>query len=257
MSLFDSIASRVSANVASRVPALSAIGKSLGSAVIGKLAPKALVGPLSRAMRGDVTGAAADTITGLVADKIAGKLAKNPLLGGITLDEASRISAEIQATRYAKKNLWFLEIEDFNPPAGYEDISHAFNLFATDVSYTGWSITSEGKPVGMVMIDTVTGSERVELRITTYDDTKGTIKGWFDAKCAAVAHQDGTVGVPADYLLSISVVHSAIDPIGGALFGSYKEAFVMRATSIESELSRSEDGLQQIQMVFTQFDTFI
>ena len=257
MSLFDAIAGRVTANVSSRVPALSAVGKSLGGALIGKLAPKGLAGTLSRAMRGDIAGAVADGLTGFVTGKIAGALKKNPLLGGITLDEAARIADEIHATKYAKKNLWFIEVEDFNPPSGYEDISHAFNLFATDVSYPSWQLNSEGQPIGMIVMDRVSGSERVELRITTYDDTKGTIKGWFDAKCSKVAHQDGTVGLPSEYLIKLKIVHAATDEIGGALFGSYRETFVVRPTSLENELSRSEDGLQQVQMVFTQFDSFM
>lgn len=257
MSLFDSIASRVTANVSSRVPALGAIGKSLGNALIGKIAPKGMAGALSRAMRGDIAGAVADGLTGLVTGKIAGALGKNPLLGGITLSEARRIAAEVQSTKYSKKNLWFLEIEDWNPPSGSEDISHAFNLFATDVSYGPWTITSEAKSIGMAQFDTPTGSERVEMRITTYDDTQGTIRKWFDAKCSKIEHQDGTIGLPVEYLLTIHVTQSAIDEIGGALFGSYKESFVMRPTSLEIELSRGEDGLQQLQLVLTQFDTFM
>lgn len=257
MSLFDSIAGRVKSNVSSRVPSLASIGQSLGGALIGKFAPKGMAGALSRAMRGDIVGAVADGVTGFVSGKIAKALGKNPLLGGITLEEASRISDEIQATNYARKNLWLLQVVDWNPPSGYEDITHKFNLFASDVSYTGWNIGSEAQAIGMTVIDKVNGSERVEMRITTCDDTKGTIKGWFDAKCAMVAHQDGTVGLPAEYLVSITIIHSATDEIGGALFGQYKEKFAMRPSSIEIELSRSENGLQQLQMVFTQFDTFM
>lgn len=256
MSLFDTIASRVAAGMSGRVPSMGAIGQSLGGALIGKFAPKA-AGPLSRALRGDIAGAVADSVTGFVTGKIAGALGKRQLLGGITAEEARRIAAEVQATNYAKKNLWYLEIGDWNPTAGFEDISHAFNLFATDVSYSPWTISSEGKPIGMGVMDSVSGTERVELRITTYDDTRGTIKSWFDAKCSNVAHADGTLGVPIDYLITVNVVQSATDEIGGSLFGSYKEKFVVRPTSIEMELSRSEDGLQQIQMTFSQFDTFM
>jgi hypothetical protein len=257
MSLFDSIASQITANVSSRIPSLGAIGQSLGNSVIGKFVPKSLQGAASRALRGDLAGAVADGLTGFVTGKIAKALKKNPLLGGITLDEARRIAAEVQATQYSKKNLWFLEIEDWKPPSGSKDISHAFNLFATDVAYGPWTITSEAKAVGMAQFDIVTGSERVELRITTYDDTKGTIRKWFDAKCSKIEHQDGTIGLPVDYLITMRVTQSAIDEIGGSLFGSYKETFVVRPSSIDIELSRSDDTLQQLQLVFTQFDTFM
>jgi hypothetical protein len=257
MSVFDTIASRVISQMSSRMPSLGAVGSSIGGALIGKYAPKAIAGPLARALRGDIAGAVTDGMTGFLTGALAGALGKNRLLGGITLKEAARIHAEVQSTNYAKKNLWYLEIGDWNPEGGFEDISHTFNMFATDVAYTPWTISSEGKAIGMGAIDVINGSERIEMRITTYDDTSGTIKRWFNGKCNAVAHPDGTLGLPVDYLVTINVVHSATDEIGGALFGSYKETYVMRPSSVEFELSRSEDGLQQLQMTFSQFDTFM
>jgi len=256
-SLFDKIANKVASGMTNRIPTLGAIGSALGGAAIGKFVPKSLQGAASRALRGDIAGALADGITGAVTGAVAGRLGKLPLLGGITLAEAERIAAEVQATNYSKKNLWYLELGDWAPVDGYEDISHSFNMFATDVSYSPWTITSEGKNIGMGVMDAPTSSERTELRITTYDDARGTIRGWFDAKCAKVAHPDGTLGLPIEYLVSINIVQSATDEIGGALFGSYQQKFVMRCSTIEYELSRGEDGLQQIQMTFTEFDTFM
>ncbi|MEJ7806284.1 MAG: hypothetical protein WKG03_10245 [Telluria sp.] len=256
MSLFDTIANKVAAGMASRIPSLSAIGGALGTAAINKFAPK-LAGPLSRALRGDVAGALTDGIGNAITGAAAKKLGKQRLLGGISLSEAKRIAAEIQATNFSKKNLWYLELGDWEPVPGYENISHAFNMFATDVSYSSSSIVSEPKNIGMGVMDAPTGTERVELRITTLDDARGTIRGWFDAKCAKVAHSDGTLGLPVNYLVTILVAQSATDEIGGALFGAFKQRFVLRPTSIEVELSRGEDGLQQIQLVFTQFDTFM
>lgn len=255
-SLFDTIANKVASGMASRVPSLGAIGSALGSAAINKFAPK-LAGPLSRAMRGDIGGAIADGIGNALTGAAAKALGKQRLLGGISLSEARRIAAEVQSTNYAKKNLWYLEIGDWEPVPGGEDISHVFNLFATDVSYTPWTIASDPKNIGMGVMDSPTSSERAEIRITTYDDARGTIKSWFDAKCAKVAHADGTLGLPVEYLVTMIVAHSAIDEIGGALFGSFKERYVVRPSSVEYELSRTEDGLQQIQMTFTQFDTFM
>lgn len=257
MSLFDSIASRVSAAVTSRAPSLSAVGQSVAGALVGRFAPSGLAAPLSRVLRGDIVGAGSDALTGFAAGRIAGSLKVNPLLGGVTLDEAARIGAEIQATNYARKNLWHIEIGSVYPGSDAEGVSHAFNLFATDVSYTPWSITSEAKPIGMTSIDTVTGSERVEIRVTTYDDTQGTIKRWFDAQCAKVAHKDGTVGLPAEFLFKITITQAATNPSGGALFGSYGETYKVRASSTDTELARGENGLQQIQMVFTEFDPFM
>lgn len=256
MSLFDSVASRVTSGITKSLPSMSSVGMSLGRAAIGKFAPK-LFGPLTRALRGDISGAIADGVLGFAKGKIAGALAKNQLLGGITLDEAARIASEVQATQYARKNLWFLELKDSNPPAGFDDISHAFNLFATDVAFGPNTIAGETKSIGMAVMDVVTGTERTEMRITTYDDTSGTIKGWFDAKCGQIAHSDGTAGVPYDYLIQFDVTQSATDDIGAALFGGYKSTFIMRPATREVELSRGENGLEQIQLTFVQFDNFM
>jgi outer membrane lipoprotein SlyB len=257
MSLFDTIASKVKSSVESKLPSIGVVGAALGGAAIGKFVPKKFQGAAARALRGDISGAISSGITGFIAGAAAKKLGKNKLLGGITIGEARRIASEIQSVSYAKKNLWYLELGDGAAVDGFEDIAHTFNLFATDVSFTPWTIQSEAKDIGMGVMDIVTGSERTELRITTYDDTVGTIKSWFDAKCASVSRPDGTIGLPVEYLVKITIIQSATDAIGGALFGSYKQTFVMRPTSIEVELSRSEDALQQLQMTFSQFDTFM
>jgi hypothetical protein len=259
MSLFDQIANKVSAGMISRVPSLGTLKGGISGALVGKFVPKKLQGTVNRALRGDIGGAVADGLGNGLSGSAAAKLGKLRLLGGISLKEAERIAAEVQSTNYSKKNLWFLEIVEAtgSETPGYEDISRAFNMFATDVSYSDESIASEGKAVGMSAIDLINGIERTEMRITTYDDARGTIRGWFDARRARVAHKDGTLGVPREYLVKIFVSQSATDETGAALFGSFKRVFVVRPTSIEHELSRTEDGLQQIQMTFSQFDTFM
>ena len=257
MSLFDQIANKVSAGMASRVPSLGSISSGISGALVGKFVPKKLQGTVNRALRGDIGGAIADGLGNAVTGAVAEKLGKLRLLGGISLSEAERIAAEVQSTSYAKKNLWYLQIGEWETEAGYEDIGHAFNMFATDVSYSPGSITSEGKPIGMGVMDGISGTERAELRITTYDDARGTIRGWFAAKKAKVAHDDGTVGLPIEYLIKILVGQSATDEMGGTLFGQFTETYLLRPTSIDYELSRTEDGLQQIQMTFSQFDTFM
>lgn len=257
MSVFDSIASKVTGGIKKSLPPMSAIGMSVAGNLVGKFAPKGAAGPLMRALRGDVSGAIADGALGFLKGKLASALSKNQLLGGITIDEARRIHDEIQSTNYSKKNLFLLELRDSNPPSGNGDIAHLFNLFATDVSFGPQTITGETKNIGMAVMDVVTGTERVEMRITTYDDTAGTIKSWFEAKCAQVAHADGTAGVPFDYLIGINILQSATDEIGAALFGGHQSEYVMRPASMEIELSRSEDALQMLQMTFVEFDTFM
>lgn len=274
MSLFDTIASRVTAGLSNSLPSVSAIdtstlgtlasgigksaiGTSIAGNLIGKYAPKGLQGTLTRALRGDVAGALTDGVLGFLKGKAAHALGKNPLLGGITLEEAARLATEVNSTNFARKNLFYLELGDWKPIDGFEDISHVFNLFATNISYTPHAISSEGKSIGMGVMDTVTGAERVDLKITTYDDAKGTIKQWFNGKCRQVAHADGTLGLPIEYLVTIKIIQSATDEIGAALFGGHKSSFIMRPASIEIDLSRSDKELQTLSLSFVEFDTFM
>lgn len=291
MSLFDTIAGSISKAAGGTIGNLSkmasgsvgsltsgatkVLGGFSGSALagaainkaIGKFAPAAY-NTVRSLQNGDLFGAAVNGIDALrmkagiksplwnplIADLLYNGRA-NPLLGGITPAEAARITNEIIATPYAKKNLWYIEIEDWNPPG--DDISAVFNLFATDLSFTPNTITSDAKPIGMGNMDNVTGTERVDVRLTTLDDAQGSIRQWFDAKCAQVARIDGTVGLPVDYLVTIRIIQSAVNYEAMAQFGGFKQSFVMRPGSIEIELSRGEDAMQQLQLTFNQFDTFV
>jgi hypothetical protein len=105
--------------------------------------------------------------------------------------------------------------------------------------------------------DSVSGRERVDLRITTYDDAAGTIKAWFKERTNRMTPRDGTVGVPGDYLVQIRVLHAAINEDVAKVMGGYEERWIMRPNSLETELSRSENGLEEIAMSFSQFDTFM
>jgi len=266
MSLFDSIASKVapaniisklSTGLTSRIPSVGAIGGAVGGALVGKFVPKKLQGTVNRALRGDVGGAISDGIGNFITGEVAEKLGKLRLLGGISLEEAGRLMAEVQATNYAKKNLFFITFGEIETEAGYEDMAHAFNMFAVDVAYSPGGITSEAKAIGMGVMDVITGADRAEVRITTYDDARGTIRGWFEAKLKKVKHHDGTVGTPFQYMVKIAVSQSATDEVGAGLFGRFQTNYLMRPVDIDYELSRAEDGLQQIQMTFAQFDTFM
>lgn len=253
----DKIANKISTGLMGRIPAMGALKGAATSALVGKFVPKKLQGTVNRALRGDIGGAIADGLGNAITGAVAGKLGKLRLLGGISLDEAARMAAEVQTTNYAKKNLFYIVFGEFEEESGFEDIAHAFNMFATNVSYTPGAITSEGKSIGMGVMDTLIGAERVELRITTYDDARGTIRGWFEAKRRRIVHHDGTLGLPIDYLVKILVGQSASDEIGGDLFGKFETNYLFRPVDIEYDLSRSEDALLEVTMTFSQFDTFM
>lgn len=171
-----------------------------------------------------------------------------PLFGGITPKEAKAIYDATRAEHKAKKNLWLIEVT--SAAGGAE----RFNLFATEVEYAPHAIVGDKRRVGAAVIDSVTGGEAVELRITTMDDAYGTLKKWFARHAALVEHPDGTVGVPNDYKIGIRIIHGVVSSRQRV---AYEDKGLFRPVNIEYSLSRREDALQELAMTFTQLDTFM
>lgn len=178
---------------------------------------------------------------------------RSSLVGGITLEDARAIFEQTRNIEYARKNLFHLQIEDLIP--GKETPSN-INMFATDVGYAPWTITGDAVRIGTGYMDTVQAAERVEMRVTTMDDAAGTLKRWFEERSQLIGHADGTVGLPIDYLMRITVTHAVIgEEAIGAQFAK-KDVFIMRAGNIEYDKSRRAQEMEELQMNFVQFDTF-
>lgn len=174
-----------------------------------------------------------------------------PLFGGITPAEAKLIHDEMHNTRYCKKNLWLIEVG-----GALGDASSRFNLFATDLEYSPFTLSGEKRRIGAAHADSLNSSDPIELSMTTLDDQSGFIKAWFEAHAAAAANGDGTVGVPADYAIKIKIVHGFVSK--GFFGGSgYQNIGLFRPANIAFSLSRREDGLSEVQMTFAQLDTFV
>lgn len=171
-----------------------------------------------------------------------------PLFGGITPKEAKAIYEASRAESKAKKNLWLVEV--VSGVGGAE----RFNLFATEVEYAPHNIAGDKRRVGAATVDAVTGGEAVELRITTMDDAAGSLKRWFAAHAALVEHPDGTVGVPSEYKIGIRIIHGVVSSKQRV---AYEDKGLFRPVGVEYSLSRREDALQELQMTFTQLDTFM
>lgn len=174
-----------------------------------------------------------------------------PLFGGISPTEAKRIYDEMRGQRLSKKNLWLIEVSS----RLQGDASQRFNLFATEVEYEPFVLAGEKRRVGGAVVDAVQGAEPVELRLTTMDDQTGSLKKWFAAHHGAAASRDGTVGVPDAYAITIKVVHSFITRDSNR--GGYEDIGLFRPVNLSVSLSRREDGLQEVQMTFSQLDTFM
>lgn len=228
-----------------------------------------------------------------------------PLLGGVSMDFARDLHDQLQNARLARKNLFFIQVTDPNPPdlkyvsrpagasseasrigevidtgrrilsgglggvisdglrslggtagrgaGGGSSAAQMFNLFATSVSYSPVTMVGEKVPFGSATLDRLNGTEATELQITTMDDEVGTLKRWFEGKSAQAAHPDGTFGVPMEYLVNIAIYHAVVRPDDRA----FKFHAKMRTQSIQMELSRSEQAMQEISMTFSQFDSFV
>lgn len=201
-------------------------------------------------LQGDFSGAANSLLTQLLGPMLGSSLEGTPLklAGGITLTEVRRMFEESFSTEYAKKNLWHISATNIGDGTAAD-----INFFATDVGYTAHTITGEAVRIGSAFYDKVDGTERVEMRVTTYDDADGTIRRWFEDLRYKVAHPDGTFGLPIEYLVRFTITHASIlEGVGNA----YTNTYVMRPGTIETELSRRDHALAEIPMTFVQFDPF-
>lgn len=182
---------------------------------------------------------------------------EQPLLGGMTLGQARETYAQLASAQLARKNLFFIQIVDYNPPpveyAPGSYFTSLFNLFALDVSYSASSLVGEKIPLGSAMLDRLSGKEAIELNITTMDDSRGSLKRWFAAKAGQAAHLDGTFGLPSEYWIDVEIYHATPT----AREDAYKQHVRMRPQSIQHEGSRRDQGIGELAMTFTEVDTFI
>ncbi len=173
------------------------------------------------------------------------------LVNGVSMAEARQLFREVAGTKYARKNLFHVRLSSVSP--GLQSLS--FNFFCVDVSYS-YTISGEKVKIGAGSMDIPQGSEPFEVSVLTLDSEDGDLKKWFAAAHSRVAHADGTFGLPAEYVLKMEVLHGfATHDVSGASEG-FKDTFIVRPASMQIDLSRRESALQELQMTFSQFDTF-
>lgn len=185
-------------------------------------------------------------------------------MGGLTPFMVMQLQNDVRTLGVSRKNRWFVRITDKNPPKIPKsrldgvDIGGTINLLATEVTYAPQTMQSDKISVGSSVIDRLTGTDPVELQITTMDDGQGSIKHWFDGKCGQVAHSDGTFGLPSEYLVTVEIVHGVAASLEGELSEDkfYSRKFLMRANSITHELSRRDAMPAEITLGFHQYHTF-
>lgn len=246
------------------------IGKNAATGVINKYIPADIrrtvnigAGAAGDILNGDFEGAGLRLLdSGLLREYLPGMDGvvsqqryfgtPTPLFGGITPNEARKIYGEIKSNPLCRKNLFLIEVSS---PI-LNDVSSRFNMFATELDYAPLTITGEKKKIGGAHIDITNSADPVEMRLTTMDDQTGFIKTWFEAHCAAAAARDGTIGVPASYMINITIVHGFVTT-GSTPSNAYKNKGLFRPANMEVNLSRREDSMQELQLTFVQLDTFM
>lgn len=234
------------------VPITARRGLNVGAGVVGDI------------MRGDVNAAGLRILdSGLLNKLLPGMSAAasqvmywnrpSPLFGGITPTEALRIHQTMQSTRLSKKNLFLIEASS---QLMGDWVSPWLNMFATEIEYSPYILGGDKHRTGSATIDSVRTGDAVEMRITTMDDQFGTIKKWYELHHSNAVAQDGTVGLPSMYAIKFNIIHSFVTR-ESTLYGAYESIGWFRPSNLDISLSRREDAMQEVQMTFSQLDTFI
>jgi hypothetical protein len=207
----------------------------------------------------------------------------NPLLGGYSRKETQKQAQLAFKTAYAKNNLFLVRLFDknypytktitFNSENGLPDSArHLWDLLAMGVSFNPIAITGDAVKLGMLQGDSIQQSERVEVRMTLLDTAQGDIKRYLSAKKKQMINKDATATPPSDYVLEMLIIH--IDQtigrtkIGGKYIGVYdelelleknytKHRYQVRVSSLDIDLNKREDSLQELQVTFTEVDPFM
>ena len=191
--------------------------------------------------------------TDLISSELTSRVEAGPheLSGGLTLDNYRQVMNEFQEIDLARKNLFM--VNAVNVTSG---TAPNLNMFVIDYSASPFTVRGDPVLMGAGSFDNVTGIEAVRLTLTTLDDVGGSIKTWFKNLKYQMAPGDGTVGLPLDYLVRITITSAFADSDADNAEWAYVDSWVMRPESIQSEGSRRDDGMQELQLSFIQWDTF-
>lgn len=175
--------------------------------------------------------------------------------GGLSVRQIWENYKKTDVDSLSRKNFYLLEVNDRTNAAPVSDGSRhsQFNLLATSLSFTAFDIQGEGVPVGAVELDKPSASPRTVMNLTMLDDQWGTVKRWAEQKALMIASSDGTFLPPSYYVFDVRVVFGTNIPDEAF----YEQIYTMRVQSMPHELSRTEQGLEEIQLTFCQADTFM
>ncbi len=179
-----------------------------------------------------------------------------PMLGADDFNAYRSAFEQAALMPKAWKNLFFVQIKELRPSGLAPGGADGFNLFVVDLSWAPITMPGDAIAVGGANLDHLNSAERVELRMTTFDDESGSVKRWFEGKAEQASHKDGTFGLPVEYLVTVDITHMKTMQPGAAGLHA-RQKFLMRPSSMENELSRQAPELETVMLAFTQFDTFM
>jgi len=292
MGVFDAAKAKVQSATGQVGKANSALGNAEGGALgaIGSGLGKVLNNDYVKTGLGAFNQATGlmDNVKGLIgaaksllADTY--QVVPNPLLGGYSRKETQKQAQLAFKTAYAKNNLFLVRLFDknypytktitFNSENGLPDSArHLWDLLAMGVSFNPIAITGDAVKLGMLQGDSIQQSERVEVRMTLLDTAQGDIKRYLSAKKKQMINKDATANPPSDYVLEILIIHLdqtiGRTKIGGKYIGIYdelelleksyiKHRYQVRVSTLDIDLNKREDSLQELQVTFTEVDPFM
>lgn len=177
----------------------------------------------------------------------------NPLLMGLNMRQYRELYHQAKMN-YAKKQFFKIRFIELSIPEDTIDEmdDKIFQFLAIDVSYSD-TMTGDSQKVGAFMLDQFTGKERKEIRVTFYDRHDGILTRYIDGKIKQMVHDDGTVGLPSQYIVGLIV--QRFDQEDGTKWP--KKLYKVRFNSMDTELSRRDLGAQEIPITFTEVDEFL
>lgn len=178
-----------------------------------------------------------------------------PYMGNLSIWDVWQNYKLMNVDNLSRKNFFVLEINDRSnsAPTSNGHKHSQFNLLCTSLSFNSFDIQGEAVQIGAVELDKPSANAKTTMTVTVYDDTVGTIKRWAERKALMIAASDGTFMPPAHYVFEVRVVFGS--NIADSAF--YEQIYLMRVQTMPHELSRTEQGLEELQLTFTQADTFM
>lgn len=176
--------------------------------------------------------------------------------GGLSLKEMRQIIELADGKNLARSNFFLLEISEpyaSDATAGTQPHLNKFNLFTQTLDLNPIEITADPIQIGSATLNSPTQSGLTEMNLTVLDDRYGTIKRWAKQKQAMAMPSDGTV-MPVVYrTFSVRVIYGT----NKAYEGFYNEKYVMELAGTQIQLSRTEQGLENIAIRLVQESTFM